>query len=135
MGDVLYDTVLGDLGPEVGEFLEEGLVILFAKGAPPELREVSVDHEPTAAAAETAPVAGDVLAIDDTEFTVTAVGPKAWQTMHELGHATFKFNGETEAELPGEICVQSPEGVSLAEIIRSGARFVLRSGSGSEEER
>lgn len=129
MGDVLYDTVLGELGPEVGEFLEEGLLILFADGAPPELREVSVGHAPSEAA-ETAPAAGDVLAIEDTEFTVTAVGPKAWQTMHELGHATFKFNGETETELPGEICVRSPAGVALAELIRPGARFVLRSGAG-----
>ena len=40
----IYRTEIKEIGPEVPEFLEMGLLITFAVGAPPEL---SVLHEPT----------------------------------------------------------------------------------------
>ena len=38
MDEPIYLTEVTEIGPEVAEFLEAGLLILFEAGAPPELR-------------------------------------------------------------------------------------------------
>jgi glucitol/sorbitol PTS system EIIA component len=98
----IYLTEVTEIGPEVAEFLEAGLLILFETGAPPELAEIAVLHDPTTRRAE-APEPGDVLEIEGHEFRITAVGYKAWQNVQALGHAVFKFDGAAEPELPGQI--------------------------------
>ncbi len=123
--EAIYATELGEIGAEADEFLAEGMLILFEAGGPPELAEISVAHRPTTRR-EAPPVAGDVLAIGDTELRITAVGDKAWENMLKIGHATFKFNGASEAELPGEICVEAPASGAIADRVRPGARFELR---------
>lgn len=123
--DTIYATTLGEIGGEAGEFLSEGMLILFADGAPPELAEVSVAHSPSTTR-EAPPAAGDILAVGDVELRITAVGHKAWENMLALGHATFRFNGAAETELPGEICVEELGGDAIAARIRPGARLELR---------
>jgi len=109
----------------VREFLGEGLLVLFETGAPPELAEISVLHEPISRR-EAPPKAGDLVVIGPHEFRITAVGEKAWKNIQELGHAVFKFNGRTEAELPGEICLEHPGPEDLAEKLRPGIRVEIR---------
>ncbi len=123
--ETIYLTEVTKLGPEVPDFLEAGMMITFAEGAPPELAEMSVLHEP-AAKREAPPEPGDVLSIGEHEFRITAVGEKAWKNVLELGHACFKFNGESETELPGEIYVEEAEGVNLLEKIQPGARIGIK---------
>ncbi len=123
--ETIYLTEVTKLGPEVPDFLEAGMMITFAEGAPPELAEISVLHEPTTKR-EVPPEPGDVLSIGSHEFRITAVGDKAWKNVLELGHACFKFNGESEIELPGEIYVEEPEGVNLLDEIQPGARIEIK---------
>ncbi len=122
----IYLTEITELGPEVPEFLEMGLLILFQAGAPPELAEMSILHEPESLREEP-PVPGDILAIGDRELRITAVGEKAWKNVHELGHVVLKFNGLEETELPGEIYVEKTDG--LAELFRPGARLEIKEGN------
>ncbi len=127
MSEPIYLTEVTELGPEVAEFLEAGLLILFQAGAPPELAEIAVLHEPISRR-EAPPEPGDVLAIGALEFRITAVGSKAWQNIQDLGHAVFRFSGSGEAELPGEIHLEEQGAEDLGETIRPGVRVEIRSG-------
>lgn len=122
----IYSTEITEIGPEVPEFLETGLLILFKTGAPPELAEMAVLHEP-GSPREEPPVIGDVLAIGDREFRITAVGEKAWNNVLELGHVVFKFNGLGETELPGEIYVEETD--DLNELVQPGTKLEIREGT------
>ena len=124
----IYLTEVTEIGPEVAEFLEARLLILFQAGAPPELAEIAVLHEPVSKR-EAPPEPGDVLAIGPIEFRITAVGSKAWQNIQELGHAVFKFTGSKEAELPGEIHLEEQGAEDLGEIVRPGVRMEIKAGS------
>jgi glucitol/sorbitol PTS system EIIA component len=114
-----YKTVISDVGPEVGDLLEGGVLILYADGAPPELAEVSVLHRVEAANAQ-APRVGARLQIGEIDSVLTAVGPTAWNKVSELGHVVINFNGSRDAERPGEICAQPVDPARLLSSIRSG---------------
>ena len=129
MDEPIYLTEVTEIGPEVAEFLESGLLILFQAGAPPELAEIAVLHEPIYGPREDPPEAGDALVIGPREFRVTAIGSKAWQNIKDLGHAVFKFSGSQEAELPGEINLEERGAEDLGEIIQPGIRVELKGGS------
>ena len=128
--ELIYQSEIKEIGPEVPEFLDMGLLITFAVGAPPELAEMSVLHEPSHRREE-APEPGDVLAIGPLEFRITAVGEKAWKNVMDLGHAVFAFNGATEVELPGQIYVEPQGAKLLSQEIRPGARLEIRTGAES----
>ena len=44
--------------------------------------------------------------IDENEYKITCVGEEAPVTLAGLGHCTIRFNGMTEAELPGTLYVE-----------------------------
>jgi PTS system glucitol/sorbitol-specific IIA component len=120
-------TEVTNVGPEVEELLEEaGTLVLFEEGAPPELAEMSVLHL-RSESREDPPEVGDMMVIDGREFRITAVGDSAWKNMLKLGHASFKFNGAEEVELPGEICLEEPGSGDIGESIRPGVRLEIRS--------
>ena len=129
MTEPIYLTEVTEIGPEVAEFLEAGLLILFEAGAPPELAEIAVLHQPISGPRENPPEAGDILAIGSREFRITAVGYKAWQNIQDLGHAVFKFSGHEEAELPGEIHLEARGAEDFEEIVQPGARVEIRTGA------
>ncbi|WP_220444906.1 PTS glucitol/sorbitol transporter subunit IIA [Paraburkholderia sp. DHOC27] len=114
-----YKTVISDVGPEVRDLLEGGVLILYADGAPPELAEVSVLHRAEQAHTE-APAAGSQLRIGEVSASVTAVGPTAWNKVNEMGHVVINFNGSQTAERPGEICAQPVDTEALLACMRSG---------------
>ena len=123
----IYLTEITRIGPEVEGLLEEAeTLILFEEGAPPELAEMSVLHEHSEKREEP-PEAGDVVVLDGREFEITAVGDSAWKNMLQIGHASFKFNGAREVELPGEICVEGPGPGDVGESLRPGVRLEIRS--------
>jgi PTS system glucitol/sorbitol-specific IIA component len=133
VAESIYLTEVTEIGPEVAEFLEAGLLILFEAGAPPELAEIAVLHAPISGPREDPPEAGDILAIGSREFRITAIGYKAWQNILDLGHAVFKFSGFEEAELPGEIHLEQQGAEELNEAIRPGVRVEIRSGAWKPE--
>lgn len=125
MGSI-YLTEVTNVGPEVAEFLEEaGTLVLFEEGAPPELAEMSILHEHSERRDEP-PEVGDVMVIGSKEFRITAVGEGAWKTMLQLGHASFKFNGAEEVELPGEICLEEQGSEDIGEDILPGVQVEIR---------
>lgn len=124
MAETIYLTEVKEIGPEVADFLEMGLLILFENGAPPELAEISAQHSPTSSR-EAPPEPGDVLVLGESEFRITAIGYKAWQNVLDLGHAVFKFDGQEEPELPGQIHLDGPGG-DLASIIQPGLRIEIK---------
>ncbi len=127
--DPIYLTKVTKVGPEVAEFLEEAkTLVLFEEGAPPELAEMSVLHEHKERREEP-PEVGDMMAIGDKEFRITAVGRSAWKNMLQLGHASFKFNGANEDELSGEIYLEAAGSEDVGEIVRPGVRVEIRATS------
>lgn len=121
----IYLTEVTKIGPEVEEMLEAGILILFEDGAPPELAEMSVLHK-CSEKREEPPEPGDVLAVGSKEFLITAVGDKAWKNILELGHASFKFDGAEEPELPGQICVEQEGSEEILESIQPGVQIEIR---------
>ena len=123
----IYATELREIGPEVADFLREGYLILFQMGVPAELAEMSVLHEMSHMRPEP-PEPGDVLAIGESRFRITAVGTKAWQNVQELGHAVFVFNGAGEPEMPGQICLEEGGTEDLAGTLQPGTRLEIKAG-------
>jgi len=122
----IYLTEVTRVGPEAEEFLEEAkTLVLFEEGAPPELAEISVLHEHKERREEP-PEAGDIMTINDREFRITAVGESAWKNMLQIGHASFKFNGAEEVELPGEICLEESGSEGISESIQPGVQVEIR---------
>ena len=116
----LYSTTIREIGADAPDLLEQGVLILFAVGAPPELAEVSVLHESEQEAAS-APVGGDTVRIGSDRFRITAVGDTAWHKISEIGHVVFSFNGADDAERPGEICVEPVAADRLRALLQPGA--------------
>ena len=96
-----YKSQITGLGPMALDFLEENMIIVFNDNAPEELAELSVLHKECQVDQDIK--AGDVVAIGNKSYIVTAVGEEANKTFQTMGHCTLKFTGKTEVELPGHI--------------------------------
>ena len=96
-------TTITAIGPDVSDLVENGVLILFAEGAPPELAEVSVLHK-VDSVSNAAPKPGDKITIGKLSATITAIGPAAWKKVLDIGHVVINFNDAKSAERPGEIC-------------------------------
>lgn len=118
MGDVKYEMHVVQIGPLVPEFIEAKILVFFKMGAPPELAEFSILHEPSDSFTDVEP--GDSIVIDGHAYTVTAVGEVANKNIRDLGHLIMKANGRTEPELPGDVCVEDKDlpPVEVGTIIR-----------------
>ena len=102
-----YETRVVEIGPQVSEFLKHRILVFFRKGAPPELAEFSILHEPNEHFEDVEP--GDDILIGERSYRVTAVGDVANANIQSLGHLILKCNGRTEPELPGDVCVESDD--------------------------
>lgn len=114
---VRYDTVVTRVGALVPDFVAQKLVILFGEGAPDELHEMSVLHEPAVRSGGLA--VGDYVVLDGQRFLVLAVGPVADKNLVNLGHIDLKFNGKNVAPLPGDVCLPD----CTPPLPTSGSRF------------
>ena len=104
---VIYENKVKAMGECVNEFNDEKLLIIFGDNAPEEIADYcySVDVNPINGEIK----AGQFFEVDDERFQITAVGWEAPTTLAGLGHCTFKFNGATEPDQPGTICVEDKE--------------------------
>ena len=106
MPAVRYSTVVTAIGPLLGEFLAEGIIVLFNQDAPEELWDFAVIHRPEGTFEEVKP--GDLVRFGSHDpIRVTAVGEVANKNIEALGHAVFKCNGNAAAELPGDVCLEN----------------------------
>lgn len=101
---VRYATTVTRVGALVGDFSAAGVLVWFAEGAPDELHEFSVLHEPEVRTGGVAP--GDEVWLDGVCLRVLAVGDVANDNLVSLGHLDLKANGEPTAPLPGDVCVE-----------------------------
>ncbi|MBR0600606.1 PTS glucitol/sorbitol transporter subunit IIA [Sinanaerobacter chloroacetimidivorans] len=96
-----YKSQITGMGPMALDFLTENMIIVFNDNAPGELAELSVLHKECKLDQDIK--VGDVVAIGNSSYMVTAVGEEANKTFYTMGHCTFKFTGKMEVELPGHI--------------------------------
>lgn len=104
---IYYRTAVTEIGEEVPDLLDGGVLILYAHGAPPALAEVSVLHQVQDEIMGQMPSVGSIIKLGDLQTTVTAIGDTAWHKVRELGHVVINFNASATAERPGEICVET----------------------------
>ena len=122
---VFYRTKITDVGPEVAELLEGGVLILYAAGAPPELAEVSVLHRVQSAPSAGAPPVGARLRIGEVATTLTAIGELSWKKVGDIGHVVINFDGAATAGRPGELCAAPVDPGALSGALVSGAEIVI----------
>jgi PTS system glucitol/sorbitol-specific IIA component len=121
----LYQTKISEVGSEAPDMLSGGVLILFKTGAPPELAEVSVLHDPKGQIGP-APKPGNTLHIGSISLKITAVGDTAWKKVADLGHVVINFNGAKSAERPGEICVDKTDTDAVAAALSLGTMIEIR---------
>ena len=102
-----YKSQITGIGPMALDFLDEKMIIVFNDNAPDELAELSILHKPCPVDQEIK--VGDVVAIGNASYIVTAVGEEANKTFSTMGHCTLKFTGQSEVELPGHIELSGDE--------------------------
>ncbi|MCG7393736.1 PTS glucitol/sorbitol transporter subunit IIA [Microvirga sp. ACRRW] len=122
---VFYQTKITDVGSEVSELIEGGILILYAVGAPPELAEVSVLHDVQAGPTADVPPVGAVLRIGNVSAKLTAVGELAWKKVADIGHVVINFDGADTAGRPGELCASPVDSATLLGALVSGAEIVI----------
>ncbi|OQM77288.1 PTS glucitol/sorbitol transporter subunit IIA [Manganibacter manganicus] len=122
---VLLRTRVTEIGPEVADLAEGGVVILFADGSPPELAEVSVLHKVEEGPSAGAPGVGASIVIGAVSATITAIGATAWDKVQEMGHVVISFNDAANAERPGEICASAVETEKLVAALQQDAVITI----------
>jgi len=97
------NAIITELGNEWEMMKSENMMVLFNENSPQELKEISVVHNGSI----NGPIkAGDIMELNGEKFNILFVGDKANETLHELGHATFQFNGNDKSDLPGAVCLE-----------------------------
>jgi PTS system glucitol/sorbitol-specific IIA component len=119
---IRYSTTVTSVGSLVPDFIGQGMLIIFGDGAPPELHDLCALHTPDVK--DGGVRAGDRLRLDDQEFTILSVGDVANANLTALGHVSFKANGATTAQLPGDISVEERP----LPLLREGSRVVIVAG-------
>ncbi len=102
---IKYQGNITAIGPLVTEFIEGGVLVFFGQTAPEELAEFSILHDGKELNGTVGP--GDRLKLDGNAYRILAVGQVANQNLGALGHLVVKFNGETQPEMPGDVCVEA----------------------------
>ncbi|MGZ4454449.1 MAG: PTS glucitol/sorbitol transporter subunit IIA [Nocardioides sp.] len=124
----VYDSAVTQVGGQVEQFLDHGLLIFFGDGSPEELHDISVLH--AASVAEDGPRPGDVVQVGDTLLDVLAVGHVVRDNLLNLGHLDLKADGRTEAKLPGDVCVRK----GPLPLLTVGDHFRILRGAGPVDE-
>lgn len=122
---IFFQATIVDIGPEVAELLEGGVLILYALGAPPELAEVSVLHLVEEGPTPEPPPVGARFSIGAHSAVLTAVGERAWRTIGDIGHVVINFNGAPTPERPGEICVEAADTEAFAAMLVVGSTITI----------
>jgi PTS system glucitol/sorbitol-specific IIA component len=104
---VLYKSTVTEIGELVPSFVAEGILVFFGESAPEELRTFCIIHKVEHQKGQVKE--GDTVTIDGQGFEVLAVGSVANDNLYNLGHLNLKANGNTVADLPGDVCIAQVE--------------------------
>lgn len=100
-----YSSQITGMGKEAEVLLRElEMLIVFNDNAPPELAEISVLHSIEELKEDIK--VGDTFILGAKKYEITAIGSEAMETFKNMGHATLKFSGADQVELPGEIILK-----------------------------
>lgn len=108
---VLYRSTVTEIGELVPTFTAEGMLVFFGETAPEELRTFCIIHKVEHQEGQIKE--GDFVSIDGHEFEILSVGSVANDNLYNLGHLNLKANGNTEADMPGDVSIAQ---VTLPEI-------------------
>ena len=100
---VLYKSTVTEIGELVPSFIAEGMLVFFGESAPEELRTFCIIHKLEHAEGQVKE--GDFVSIDGHEFEILSVGSVANDNLYNLGHLNLKANGNTVADLPGDVSI------------------------------
>ncbi|MBT2690970.1 PTS glucitol/sorbitol transporter subunit IIA [Bacillus sp. ISL-47] len=103
----IYENKIKNVGPFANTFLEEKMFILFGNEAPQDLKDFCYNIDVVNADGEIKE--GQKLLINDDAFEITAVGNLVQRNLTTLGHITLRFDGMTDAELPGTLYLENKE--------------------------
>ncbi|CEI83385.1 hypothetical protein J18TS1_30330 [Oceanobacillus oncorhynchi subsp. incaldanensis] len=106
MSQLQLDLNVTEVGEDVELMKEEGILILFNNTVPEDLKTIAVIHD---GAFHQDIKSGDNMIINGELFRILHVGDKANETLSQLGHATFNFEGETEYDMPGTVYLEKKE--------------------------
>ena len=120
-----YRTVITQIGPDVADLLDGGMLILFAEGSPPELAEVSVLHKVAEGPTPQSPQPGAEIAIGTVRATLTAIGEYAWNKIADIGHVVINFDGATTSGRPGELNASAVPTAELQDALKPGATIAI----------
>lgn len=100
----IFSTEVIDIGNEASDMVNAGFFILFGEKVPAELKDYCY-------IINVQPITGDIvlgkkLVLAGQEVLITAVGKEVAANLENLGHVTVKFDGASNAELPGTIYVE-----------------------------
>ena len=98
-----YRTTVVNIGPEAGDMLAAGVLILFAEPLPDALADVSVVHRPDHRDPAFTISVGDTVSVAGQELAVTAVGDIATKNLDELGHVVLYVNQPDQKLLSGAV--------------------------------
>lgn len=101
---MIFETEVINIGPEAEMFKEENMLILFGEDAPDTLADYCYNIVVNPSNGEITP--GMAIYFDDQSYQITAVGNVVKKNLDDLGHISLKFDGATEAELPGTLYVE-----------------------------
>ncbi|MEG1884219.1 MAG: PTS glucitol/sorbitol transporter subunit IIA [Clostridia bacterium] len=93
-------TITGQ-GSGALDFWDDKLLMLFGDSAGNGVEEYSVRVTMPIVSRDI--IFGDKLCFGASEYSVTAIGAEAMQTLRLLGHCTLRFDGSSIAALPGSI--------------------------------
>jgi PTS system glucitol/sorbitol-specific IIA component len=98
-----YRTVISEIGPEAGEMIAGGVLILFGEPLPEALAEMSIVHRPSQTLSGHAIAVGDTVSLGGTELRIDAVGNLATKNLDDLGHIVLYVDQPNQKLLPGAV--------------------------------
>ena len=101
-----YQLQVVSVGEYVAQYLQENKFILFSDPVPQDIADYCVVHRASELTAPLLP--GKMVAIDNKEYLITAVGHVAEINLKQLGHITLSFDGASVPELPGTVHLNGP---------------------------
>ncbi|OCG24315.1 PTS glucitol/sorbitol transporter subunit IIA [Gilliamella sp. App2-1] len=104
MSNVIYSSKIKQIGEFAQEALADGMLILFKNGAPVDLSDYCFIHSHDDLKQDLQ--AGQIIQLGKHIYKITAVGDVGSVNFRELGHITLKFDGNSQAELPGAVHVE-----------------------------
>lgn len=117
--NAVYETTVNAMGSEVNSFQDEQMFILFGPQAPDTLRDYCyvIDVHPINGNIEP----NQAATIDGKTYKITAVGDLVNKNLSNLGHVTFAFTGDEQAELPGTIYLENQP----LPVLQIGSKIVI----------